>query len=239
MIEINEILGKVEQGKSHVYRCRGEDDRIYYVKGLCCGRESQVAEWVCANLARALGLPFPEFHIVGIPEELYELLPRQQKEVGTGPAFATVEVSPARWFDNPTANRIDPVLASKVLLFDYWIQNHDRYIQNTNLLFKTDDQSLVLIDHNLAFDPEFDTREFFDQHIFRAYHAHWTEDLANQAKFMGMLDNARTLLDQVLMQIPPAWKWSNIEMDIPATLDTDRISTILNRHLSLDFWRLS
>lgn len=237
MITISEVIGLTEQGKSHVYLCRGMDDRLYYVKGLCCGRDSQLAEWVCAHMARELQLPFPEFHLVDIPEELYELLPSEQQEIGCGIAFATVEVRPSRWLDNPATHEVDPALAAKVLLFDYWIQNMDRYIENTNVLVKPDDQSIVLIDHNLAFDNQFELTRFFAQHIFRFHRHCWTEDLVNEAELKAQLDGARSKLDEILGRIPEDWHWNNLERDLPANLDTDYISDILDRHSSPDFWR--
>lgn len=237
MIMISEVIGRAEQGKSHVYLCRGDDDRLYYVKGLCCGRKSQVAEWVCAHLARQLGLPFPEFHLVDIPEELYEYLPSQQREIGYGPAFATVQVDRSRWFDNTSVRSVEPELATKVLLFDYWIQNMDRYIENTNVLVKADDQSIVLIDHNLAFDPDFDTETFFELHIFGTFRSYWTENLVNQAHYKSILIAAQARLDRILAHVPKEWHWSNMEQDIPADLDTGSISTILDRQLLPEFWR--
>ncbi|MFC3851913.1 HipA family kinase [Salinispirillum marinum] len=230
MITISEVIGLTDQGKSHVYLCRGTDDRLYYVKGLCCGRDSQVAEWVCAHLARELQLPFPEFHLVDIPEELYEMLPAQQKEIGCGIAFATVEVRSPRWLDNPTTHQVDPSLAAKVLLFDYWIQNMDRSTVNTNVLIKAEDQSIVLIDHNLAFDSEFDAGVFFSLHIFHSHRSYWTQDLVNRTELSALLDRAQSKLDDILEGVPEAWNWKNIERDLPANLDT-------GRHSSPEFWR--
>lgn len=237
MITIGEVIGLTDQGKSHVYLCRGTDNRLYYVKGLCCGRDSQVAEWVCAHLARDLQLPYPEFHLVDIPEELYEMLPQQQQEIGCGVAFATVEVRPSRWLDDPVTHEVDVALAAKVLLFDYWIQNMDRYTENTNVLVKADDKTIVLIDHNLAFDPDFEAQMFFASHIFRSYRYYWTEDIVNQAELKTQLVSARSKLDNILDTIPEDWHWKNAEKDLPANLDTDHISDILDRHSSPDFWR--
>lgn len=39
-IEITEIIRPAEQGRSGPYICRGEDNRLYYVKGRNTGRRS-------------------------------------------------------------------------------------------------------------------------------------------------------------------------------------------------------
>ncbi len=72
-IPIIEILGPAEQGLSRPYKCRGEDGRLYYVKGRQTDRHSLWSEWLCGHLALAFGLNLPPFRLVEIPAELLAL----------------------------------------------------------------------------------------------------------------------------------------------------------------------
>ena len=81
MIQIIEILGRSEQGMTRPFICRGEDNNIYFVKGVGAGRRSQVCEWLAGNLALELGLPIAPFRIVDVPFALAENNP-QYSELG-------------------------------------------------------------------------------------------------------------------------------------------------------------
>jgi len=71
-IEIIEVLGRSKQGVTEPFICRGDDNNIYFVKGINAGRRSQVCEWISANLAREFNIPIAPFCIVNVPEELLE-----------------------------------------------------------------------------------------------------------------------------------------------------------------------
>ncbi len=86
MIQVVEILGRAEQGMTHPFICRGDDDNTYFVKGIGAGRRSQICEWVAGRLALDLGLPIAPFKIVDVPEELVAVSP-DCRELGAGPAF--------------------------------------------------------------------------------------------------------------------------------------------------------
>ena len=53
-------------------------------------------------------------------------------------------------------------LQQDVLAFDWWIRNSYRYLTekggNPNLFWQPDSHGLVVIDHNLAFDAEFNLK---------------------------------------------------------------------------------
>ncbi len=72
-VQIIEVIRRSEQGVTQPYICRGDNDKIYFVKGIGAGRRSQICEWVAGNLGLVLGLPIAPFDIVEVPEELMEL----------------------------------------------------------------------------------------------------------------------------------------------------------------------
>ena len=63
---------------------------MYVVKSMPTMPPRQLtAEFISACLACDIGLPFPEFTIVYVPEELVEFIPDIRKEIKAGYAFAT------------------------------------------------------------------------------------------------------------------------------------------------------
>ena len=66
MVQIIEILGRSEQGITHPFICRGNDDNTYFVKGIGAGRRDQVCEWIAGNL----GVELNYAGIERVPDDL-------------------------------------------------------------------------------------------------------------------------------------------------------------------------
>ena len=174
MIQIIEILGRSEQGMTRPFICRGEDNNIYFVKGSGAGRRSQICEWIAGNLALELGLPIAPFRIVDVPFALVENNP-QYSELGAGPAFGSLKQTIME-LNYAGIEQVPVALQRDVLAFDWWIHNIDRMLTesggNPNLFWAPEEERLVVIDHNQAFDPQFSAKDFFDYHVFsQNYHA--------------------------------------------------------------------
>lgn len=127
-----------------------DDLGTYVVKfvGAGQGRKVLVAEVVCGELARRLGLPVPEIVTVDVDpllglsepdEEVQDLL-----RASAGLNLAMDFLPGALGFD-PVAHHVEPDLASRVLWFDALVGNVDRSWRNPNLLVWHRD--LHLIDH--------------------------------------------------------------------------------------------
>jgi sugar lactone lactonase YvrE len=152
--------------------CRAENGHEYVVKGSFAGRRALIAEWVANRLGRILNLPIPEFQQMQLDPLLAEFSVKtnEVERLGRGVLFGSrreVNLVEIRHTDLP---RIDLNLRARVLAFDWWIANSDRvFIEgagNPNLLWSEDQQRLVVIDHNLAFDPSL-MADFWTQHAFR------------------------------------------------------------------------
>jgi hypothetical protein len=67
-----------------------------------------------------------------------------------------------------TVIKIDTQLKLSVLIFDLWVENEDRTLTekggNPNLLWKSDESKLYVIDHNLNFDDTFNKVNFWGAH---------------------------------------------------------------------------
>ena len=129
-VEIVEVIRRADQGMTRPFICRGDDNEIYFVKGVGAGRRSLICEWIAGSLGLALGLPLAPFEIVEVPEELIEFgtgLDLDLSELGHGPAFG----SRRREVMELTASAVPEVpepLQQDVLAFDWWIRNGDRLL---------------------------------------------------------------------------------------------------------------
>ena len=127
------------------------DDGFKYVvkfRGGGHGVKTLIAEMIGGEMARALGLKVPELVFAGLDEcfgrtegdeEIQDLLKASQG-LNLGLHF----LSGAFTYD-PVVNKVDPILASKIVWLDSFITNVDRSFRNTNMLIWF--RELWLIDH--------------------------------------------------------------------------------------------
>ncbi|MFD6286208.1 HipA family kinase [Streptomyces sp. NPDC060205] len=112
------------------------------------GRKTLVAEIVCGELARRLGLRVPGLVTIGLdpviglgePDQQVQELLKSSGGLNLGMDF----LSRAIGFDS-LAHEVSPEEAGKVVWFDALVNNVDRSWRNPNLLFR--DGELWLIDH--------------------------------------------------------------------------------------------
>ena len=158
-MRIIEVIRPARQGKTKPFICRARDKRLYYVKGVHAGYRSMICEWICGQLAQALELPIAPFEIVDVPRALVEgSMNQEYLQLGVGEAFGSREVEFAEDFQWNQTKSVDAGLATRVLVFDWWIGNSDRILGpidgNVNLLWTNAPGKLHLIDHNNAFSQE-------------------------------------------------------------------------------------
>ena len=87
-----------------------------------------------------IGLPIPEIAIAEVPATLvrFSAMP-DIADLGVGPAFASQAVEDAQELAFAALSRVPEQLRLQVLLFDWWVHNEDRtlneYGGNPNLLW--------------------------------------------------------------------------------------------------------
>jgi len=130
------------------------DDGFLYVlkfRGAGQGVKALIAELVCGEIARLLGLKMPElvfatldpaFGRTEADEEIQDLL-----KFSVGLNLALHYLSGAITFD-PTVTAIDSKLASQIVWLDCLLTNVDRTVRNTNMLVWH--KELWLIDHGAS-----------------------------------------------------------------------------------------
>jgi len=176
-MRVKHIVKVSDQGVSRPYQCHDENGALRWCKGNHTGLRAVMAEWLCARMAQALGLPVPPCDILYLDPKCFD---GWCATVGGGlpalviPAnpyvFASLNVPDAKDVSEPESElrHEDPLLLARIYAFDAFVRNMDRTDFNSNLLINS---GVHVIDHNNAFDPSFDPREFARTHILRGYYA--------------------------------------------------------------------
>jgi hypothetical protein len=190
----------------------GDDFGTYVMKftGAGQGRKTLVAEVVCGELARRLGLRVPRLVTVeldpvlglGEPDQEVQELLRSSGGANLGMDF----LSGALGFD-PLAFTVSPEEAGRVVWFDALVNNVDRSWRNPNLLMRQGE--LWLIDHGATMiwqhnwpGAEASAGRPYDasDHALRPF----APDVAGAAAELAPLVT-EDLLAEVTAEIPDAW----------------------------------
>lgn len=242
-LTIIEVLQRSIQGRTKPYICRADDGAIYYVKGRSATRNGLMAEWLCAELATAFGLPIAPYTLASVPEELIEAdTTGWLADLGGGEVFASRKVDSVEM----TAVHRDhtpPEVRRDLLVFDWWVRNDDRTLTerggNPNLLWKHEDGGqLVVIDHNLAFDPAFSVEGFRTSHVFADEIPGLFSDFLARDAYRQRLHQALSAWQGACAMIPRPWNFVDAEMTIPATFSLDQTLALLRRCEQDEFWSL-
>ena len=219
--------------------CKGEDGNNYFVKGYYASRRSLINEYVCGKLAIAFGLPIADFSIVEIQPELIALAqPSDAQFLSSGPSFGSREVTHAQELSYAQRSKIDRRLGRDILMFDWWIRNGDRTLTeiagNPNLLWNQKSRKLAVIDHNLAFDQEFNISDFTQHHVFRDQWPIIFGDMLERNEYQERLAVVLPVFEEACNAIPEEW-WS-VDHGVPVDFDCETAKAILTRVLDNNFW---
>ena len=242
IVEIDEIIDRSTQGMTLPFICRGDDGLVYFVKGRSAGRRSLICEWIAGSLAVALNLPIAPFALVNVPEELIELASRDDlNDLGAGVAFGSCRHSIVELMVSHVIQIPDEVQRD-VLMFDWWIKNGDRTQTesggNPNLFWDVERDQLVVLDHNQAFDANFDPGLFEALHPFRAHMNGVFSDLVDRDHYATRFETAMATWDAICDTIPPEWWYVDSECTIPVTFDREALKQSLLDCRNNAFWAI-
>lgn len=241
-LTVVEVLGRTKEGRTEPYICRCDDDNVYFVKGISATRPGLIAESICGRLALEFGLPLAPYEIAFVPEELVAANPAEYRDLGVGPVFASKRVVAAGFTEEH--RRLVPLEVRRdVLAFDWWVRNCDRNLTgmggNPNLLWDyANNGSLVVIDHNLAFDPEFSPGEFVELHVFADDIPLMFSDFLVRQSYSARFAAALGILDEACENVPESWKFIDPEETVPVGFDCEHYRAVLSRFQLDDFWQL-
>lgn len=241
-LAVIEILERSEQGRTRPFLCRCDDDNLYFVKGRDAGHRSLLCEWLAGHLAKAMGLPVPDFVVAQAPRELLDLYP-DGKDLGVLPVFASRRAEHAQELTVSHLDNVDEGVQRDVLVFDWWVNNGDRTLTplsgNPNLLWDAAARKLVVIDHNLAFDREFDAAGFSKTHVFAGQVSTIIQDLIEPVRYSERLREALAVWPHACNTAPTEWWFVDEEQTVPTDFDPDAALALLNRYTNEEFWRLT
>lgn len=240
-VQLLEILRRSEQGITRPFICRGDDDVIYFVKGRGAGRHSLIAEYVCGQLATSFGLPIADFALVNASKKLIQTsLMHDIGELGSGLAFGSKSLSHVQELDFQQSHTLNQRTCRDVLVFDWWVRNSDRTMTehsgNPNLLWNQDEQQLIVIDHNTAFEIDFDRQAFAKNHAFASLLPIIFADLAERASYIQRIEHSLLTFDSACDNVPLEW-WS-VDDGVPALFDKDAVKLLLSNYKQDSFWSL-
>ncbi|MFI7412081.1 HipA family kinase [Streptomyces sp. NPDC049627] len=196
-----------------------DDLGTYVVKftGSAQGRKALVAEVIVGELARALGLRFPELVLVHFDPAIADSEPHQEvRELHASSAGINLGMDylpGAKDFTPEVARhfRVDPLEAGRIVWLDALTANVDRTVHSSNLMvwptLGTVPPRLWLIDHGaaLVFHHRWDGTDPAKVYDFR-HHAlgHCAPDVrAADAQLAPKVTEA--LLREIVAQVPDAW----------------------------------
>lgn len=205
---VTAVLGRAPSGVSiRPFLCEDECARELFVKPFGNLPGSLISEWLVARLAAELGLPLPDVDLVDIPVELCRAA--GHADLKPGPAFASVSLGPGAADLQPRdLARVLPGTLAETLVFDAWIRNADRILGpvagNPNAMMVSPGSRFFLIDHDSAFDPEWEPVAMHQLHLARRQAAHWL-DTGHQAAWLVRARNAFDKFDVLWQELPPEW----------------------------------
>ncbi|CAM5377668.1 HipA family kinase [Streptomyces pharetrae] len=196
-----------------------DDEGTYVVKftGSAQGRKALVAEVIVGELARALGLRFPELVLVGFDPAIAADEPHQEvRELHAASAGVNLGMDylpGARDFTPEIAEvfDVDPVEAGRIVWLDALTVNVDRTVHSSNLMvwptLGVAPPRLWLIDHGaaLVFHHRWGTTDPAKAYDFR-HHAlgHYGPDVrAADAELRPKV--TEELLRAITAEVPDAW----------------------------------
>jgi hypothetical protein len=242
-LTIVEVLERSVQGRTEPYVCRGDDGEIYFAKGQSATRRGLIAEWLCARLAEQFGLPIASYAIATVPDELIEAdLTGWLRDLGAGEVFASRRVNAVE-LTEAHRDLVSLALRRAVIAFDWWVHNGDRNLTtmggNPNLLWNpADDGSLVVIDHNLAFDPVFSAHDFVELHVFSEDIPLMFSDFFVRDTYAARFAQALGIWDEACHNLPESWRFIDPERTIPVEFPFAEVKKLLDRAFTDTFWLL-
>jgi hypothetical protein len=190
-----------------------DDDGLYVLKfrGAGQGPKALIAEVICAELGRRLGLPVPEVAFVDLDPALGRAEPDPEIQelitASEGLNFG-IDFLPGSLTFDPAADGVEAELAAAVVWFDALVTNVDRTPRNPNLLVWH--ERLWLIDHGAALYVHHDPRGMAE-HAERPFGAIADHVLLPFAGSIAEADErlapqiGRALLEEVVEFVPDDW----------------------------------
>jgi hypothetical protein len=152
-VAVTRYVTPLREGGSLPAIVEADDSGLYVLKfrGAGHGALALVAELVCGEIGRRLGLPIPVIALASLEVDLARTEPDPEIHAlihDSAGLNLAIDYLPGSINFDPIVHRIPPELASKVVWFDALVSNVDRTAKNTNMLIWH--KQPILIDHGSA-----------------------------------------------------------------------------------------
>jgi hypothetical protein len=152
-IRVTRYVTPLREGGSLPAIVEADDDGMYVLKfrGAGQGPKALIAELVCGEIGRALGLPVPEIVFAELDHDLSRTEPDHEISAlirASAGLNLAIDYLPGSVTYDPLVMRLDDELMSRIVWFDAYISNVDRTARNPNMLIWH--RKLWLIDHGAA-----------------------------------------------------------------------------------------
>ena len=194
------------------------DDGFMYVlkfRGAGQGVKALVADLIGTEMARALGLKVPELVLASLdeafgrtePDEEIQDLLKKSIGVNLGVHYLSGSIS----YD-PAVDKIDPLMASKIVWLDALLMNIDRTVRNTNMLMWHRELWLIDFGASLYFHHSWDNWEQSAVQPFANIKSHVFLPRADKLaevneQFTGML--TPEVINAIVNLVPDSWLFEN------------------------------
>ena len=152
-IRVTRYVTPLREGGSLPAIVEADDDGMYVLKfrGAGQGAKVLIAELVCGEIGRTLGLPVPEIVFAELDPDLSRTEPDHEISAlirGSAGLNLAIDYLPGSVAYDPLVMKLDDDLMSRIVWFDAYISNVDRTARNPNMLIWH--RKLWLIDHGAA-----------------------------------------------------------------------------------------
>ena len=215
-----------------------DDDGLYVLKFRRAGQGPKVliAELICGELGRALGLPVPEVVLVELDEALGRNEPDEEIQhlvaTSAGLNLGLDYLPGSQGFEPLMLPLVDPTLASSIVWFDAYVTNVDRTPRNPNLLLWH--RELWLIDHGAALYFHYSGGDYQAraQTPFAPIKDHILLPVADDlrtadARLVGRI--SAELIEQIVAAVPEEWLGQEAAFAGPDEHRAAYISYLLSR----------
>lgn len=234
-VHVTRYVTPLREGGSMPAIAEADDGFLYVLKfrGAGQGRKALIAEFIGGELARAAGLRMPEVVFAELDEafgrtegdeEIQDLL-----KASVGLNLGVHYLSGSITYD-PVVDKVDSLLASKIVWLDSLITNVDRTARNANMLMWN--KELWLIDHgaSLYFHHAWSNWEAHAQQAFSQIKDHVLLPFANhleEADSEMRLLITPEVIELIVGSIPNVWLEPETEAET-----TDSMRAVYHHYLT-------
>ena len=237
-VKATRYVTPLREGGSLPAIVEADDDGLYVLKfrGAGQGPKVLIAELICGEIGRALGLSVPELVFVELDPALGRNEPDEEVqaliEASAGLNLALDYLPGSIGFDPIAAAPIEPALASAIVWFDAYTTNVDRTPRNTNMLVWH--RRLWLIDHGAALYFHHTWRDYLARsrspfapikdHVLLPFASSIYEADAGLAERVTPV-----LIEQVVSAVPDTWLGDEPRFGSPDEHRAAYVSFLLSR----------